>query len=136
MTGAGGMAQSGMLRQRRRAWAVPLDPAAGIGEQALVNYRHAFHAGNFADLVKHAALPRLLARLMADPSPLTEVDTRAGAQSARRRQDLSGFAVPDPGRPQAPGPLSGLRAPPGRPWPPGDPAEALGQAGAGQADRW
>src|SRR3569832_1625468 len=79
MTGAGGMAQSGMFRQRRQAWAVPLAPAAGIGEQALVNYRHAFHAGNFADLVKHAALTRLLARLMADPSPLTVVDTHAGA---------------------------------------------------------
>ncbi|MBS0297985.1 MAG: 23S rRNA (adenine(2030)-N(6))-methyltransferase RlmJ [Proteobacteria bacterium] len=44
-----------------------------------MNYRHAFHAGNFADLVKHAALTRLLARLMADPSPLTVVDTHAGA---------------------------------------------------------
>jgi 23S rRNA (adenine2030-N6)-methyltransferase len=44
-----------------------------------VNYRHAFHAGNFADLVKHAALIGLLTRLDADPSPLTVVDTHAGA---------------------------------------------------------
>jgi 23S rRNA (adenine2030-N6)-methyltransferase len=44
-----------------------------------VNYRHAFHAGNFADLVKHAALIALLQRLTADPSPLTVVDTHAGA---------------------------------------------------------
>jgi 23S rRNA (adenine2030-N6)-methyltransferase len=44
-----------------------------------VNYRHAFHAGNFADLVKHAALIRLLDRLTAEPSPLTVVDTHAGA---------------------------------------------------------
>lgn len=44
-----------------------------------MNYRHAFHAGNFADLVKHAALIRLLDRLTADPTPLTVVDTHAGA---------------------------------------------------------
>lgn len=43
-----------------------------------MNYRHAYHAGNFADLVKHAALTCLLARLTADPSPLTVVDTHAG----------------------------------------------------------
>ena len=44
-----------------------------------MNYRHAFHAGNFADLVKHAALLRLLDRLLADPAPLTVIDTHAGA---------------------------------------------------------
>ena len=44
-----------------------------------MNYRHAFHAGNFADLVKHAALTRLLGRLLEDGSPLTVVDTHAGA---------------------------------------------------------
>jgi len=44
-----------------------------------MNYRHAYHAGNFADLVKHAALTRLMARLTADPSPLLVVDTHAGA---------------------------------------------------------
>lgn len=44
-----------------------------------MNYRHAFHAGNFADLVKHAGLTLLLDALMADPSPLVIVDTHAGA---------------------------------------------------------
>jgi 23S rRNA (adenine2030-N6)-methyltransferase len=43
-----------------------------------LNYRHAFHAGNFADLVKHAALLRLLACAAADPAPLTVIDTHAG----------------------------------------------------------
>ena len=42
-----------------------------------MNYRHAFHAGNFADLVKHAALLRLLAGLTRG-SPLTVIDTHAG----------------------------------------------------------
>jgi len=44
-----------------------------------VNYRHAFHAGNFADLVKHATLTALLDALRADAAPLTVVDTHAGA---------------------------------------------------------
>ena len=43
-----------------------------------MNYRHAFHAGNFADLVKHAALLQLLAHLTRDNGPLTVIDTHAG----------------------------------------------------------
>ncbi len=45
---------------------------------AQVNYLHAFHAGNFADLVKHAALLRLMAALTAKGPPLTVIDTHAG----------------------------------------------------------
>jgi 23S rRNA (adenine2030-N6)-methyltransferase len=44
-----------------------------------MNYRHAFHAGNFADLVKHAALTLMLRELTATPEPLTVIDTHAGA---------------------------------------------------------
>jgi 23S rRNA (adenine2030-N6)-methyltransferase len=44
-----------------------------------VNYRHSFHAGNFADLVKHAALLAVLSRSLEDPSPVLVVDTHAGA---------------------------------------------------------
>jgi 23S rRNA (adenine2030-N6)-methyltransferase len=51
-----------------------------------VNYRHAFHAGNFADLVKHAALLALLGRLQADGAPLSVIDTHAG----RGLYDLAG----------------------------------------------
>ena len=43
-----------------------------------MNYRHSFHAGNFADLVKHALVLRLLERRQAD-GPLTVIDTHAGA---------------------------------------------------------
>jgi 23S rRNA (adenine2030-N6)-methyltransferase len=43
-----------------------------------LNYRHAFHAGNFADLVKHAALICLIRKLVASGGPLTVVDTHAG----------------------------------------------------------
>ena len=44
-----------------------------------MNYRHAFHAGNFADLIKHAVLTHLLRDLVAGPAPLTVIDTHAGA---------------------------------------------------------
>jgi 23S rRNA (adenine2030-N6)-methyltransferase len=44
-----------------------------------VNYRHAFHAGNFADLVKHAALLAALRALTRAGPPLCVIDTHAGA---------------------------------------------------------
>jgi len=44
-----------------------------------MNYRHAFHAGNFADLVKHAAVLALVRRLTEATEPLLVVDTHAGA---------------------------------------------------------
>ncbi len=54
-----------------------------------MNYRHAFHAGNFADLVKHAATTNLLAALMADDGPITVVDTHAGAGAYDLTGDLA-----------------------------------------------
>jgi len=44
-----------------------------------MNYRHAFHAGNFADVVKHATLARILAHLKEKPAAFRVVDTHAGA---------------------------------------------------------
>ena len=43
-----------------------------------MNYRHAFHAGNFADVVKHAVLALLLERLGGKPAPWFMLDTHAG----------------------------------------------------------
>jgi 23S rRNA (adenine2030-N6)-methyltransferase len=43
-----------------------------------VNYRHAFHAGNFADVVKHALLVALLRVLRAKDKPFRVLDTHAG----------------------------------------------------------
>jgi 23S rRNA (adenine2030-N6)-methyltransferase len=43
-----------------------------------VNYRHAFHAGNFADVHKHIVLLALLERLKRKPKPLFYLDTHAG----------------------------------------------------------
>ena len=44
-----------------------------------MNYRHAFHAGNFADVVKHAVLVRILVHLREKPAPFRVIDTHAGA---------------------------------------------------------
>lgn len=44
-----------------------------------MNYRHAFHAGNFADVLKHAILCRILDYLRTKDAPFRVIDTHAGA---------------------------------------------------------
>jgi 23S rRNA (adenine2030-N6)-methyltransferase len=44
-----------------------------------VNYRHAFHAGNFADVFKHAVLCRILHHLRGKEAAFRVIDTHAGA---------------------------------------------------------
>ncbi|HYC75682.1 23S rRNA (adenine(2030)-N(6))-methyltransferase RlmJ [Brevundimonas sp.] len=63
-----------------------------------MNYRHSFHAGNFADLVKHALVLWLLERRQAD-GPVTVIDTHAGAgvydltgDASRSREAEAGIA--------------------------------------------
>lgn len=43
-----------------------------------MNYRHGFHAGNHADVLKHLALVLILARLRAKETPFAVLDTHAG----------------------------------------------------------
>lgn len=43
-----------------------------------MNYRHSFHAGNSADVVKHSLLIALVRALQLKDSPLTLIDTHAG----------------------------------------------------------
>src|SRR5260221_1510675 len=43
-----------------------------------MNYRHAYHAGNFADVVKHAVLVLILTHLKEKPKPFFVLDTHAG----------------------------------------------------------
>ena len=50
-----------------------------IGRSPAMNYRHAYHAGNFADVVKHAVLCRVLVHLREKPTPFRVIDTHAGA---------------------------------------------------------
>ena len=63
-----------------------------------MNYRHSFHAGNFADLVKHALVLWLLERRQA-AGPVTVLDTHAGAgvydltgDAARSKEAEAGIA--------------------------------------------
>lgn len=63
-----------------------------------MNYRHSFHAGNFADLVKHALWLRLLAERQA-AGPVVVFDTHAGAglydltgDAARSKEAEAGVA--------------------------------------------
>ncbi|MBS0568973.1 MAG: 23S rRNA (adenine(2030)-N(6))-methyltransferase RlmJ [Proteobacteria bacterium] len=51
-----------------------------------MNYRHAFHAGNFADVFKHAILAGLIESLKSKQTPFRYFDTHAGAG----RYDLRG----------------------------------------------
>jgi 23S rRNA (adenine2030-N6)-methyltransferase len=44
-----------------------------------MNYRHAFHAGGFADVIKHIVLVRILSYLQDKPAPFRVIDTHAGA---------------------------------------------------------
>jgi 23S rRNA (adenine2030-N6)-methyltransferase len=44
-----------------------------------MNYRHAFHAGGPADVVKHAVLARILVHLRNKPAAFRVIDTHAGA---------------------------------------------------------
>ena len=62
-----------------------------------MNYRHGFHAGNFADVVKHTLLVMLLEALSRKPAPWSYLDTHAGAgaydlhgESARRTGEAAG----------------------------------------------
>lgn len=51
-----------------------------------MNYRHAYHAGNFADVVKHILLTRILSHFLQKDAPFRVVDTHAGTG----RYDLAG----------------------------------------------
>ena len=44
-----------------------------------MNYRHAFHAGNFADVIKHIVLVRILTYLQDKQAAFRVIDTHAGA---------------------------------------------------------
>lgn len=73
-----------------------------------MNYRHAFHAGNSADVVKHSLLIALVRALQRKESALTLIDTHAGcglydlaSDAAQRTAEatqgvLRAFADPNP----------------------------------------
>jgi 23S rRNA (adenine2030-N6)-methyltransferase len=109
-----------------------------------MNYRHSFHAGNFADLVKHA-LVLWLVKTRAASGQLTVLDTHAGAglydlsgDAARSKEAEAGVArlMTDPDLPPLMQALAGrvaaLNPDAGARFYPGSPlliADALGSEG-------
>src|SRR5690349_10390804 len=65
-----------------------------------MNYRHAFHAGNFADVIKHIVLVRILLHLQDKPAAFRVIDTHGGAglydltgdEASRSGEWLTGIA--------------------------------------------
>ncbi len=65
-----------------------------------MNYRHAFHAGNHADVLKHIVLTRLIALMSRKEQPFAYIDTHAGLglydlqgdQATRTGEYLEGVA--------------------------------------------
>ena len=61
-----------------------------------MNYRHAYHAGNFADVLKHVVLLALVEAMQAKPAPFCYIDTHAGSGS----YPLDGFEAKKTGEHQ------------------------------------
>lgn len=78
-----------------------------------VNYRHSYHAGNFADVMKHVVLMALVEVLRRKPSPFCVLDTHAGtglydlssiqAQSTGEWRDGIGRLLDAPSHPTSAG---------------------------------
>lgn len=100
-----------------------------------MNYRHAFHAGNFADVFKHALLAVLLQYLKTKDKPFFVLDSHAGLglydlsdeRSLRTGEWRDGIArvLTRPGAPEALAPylaaVSGVNEGDGLRWYPGSP---------------
>jgi 23S rRNA (adenine2030-N6)-methyltransferase len=56
----------------------------------MFSYRHGFHAGNHADVLKHMVLIAVLRHLTAKPTAISVVDTHAGAGLYRLDSDFAG----------------------------------------------
>lgn len=71
----------------------------------MLSYRHSFHAGNFADVIKHIVLIEILGHLTLKDAPFDYIDTHAGAglydlhseQAAKLGEYRSGIARMTPG---------------------------------------
>jgi 23S rRNA (adenine2030-N6)-methyltransferase len=52
-----------------------------------MNYRHAYHAGNFADVLKHIVLARVITYFKRKEAPFRIIDTHAGSGRYRLTSD-------------------------------------------------
>ena len=55
----------------------------------MFSYRHAFHAGSHADILKHLVMIHLVEYLQEKPGALTIVDTHAGAGSYNLKEGVA-----------------------------------------------
>lgn len=55
----------------------------------MLSYRHAFHAGNFADVLKHVVLVEILRYLTQKEKPFCVIDTHAGAGKYALNSDFA-----------------------------------------------
>lgn len=60
-----------------------------VYDAGMYSYRHGFHAGNHADVLKHLCLIGTARHLMRKPTPLLMVDTHAGAGLYRLDSDYA-----------------------------------------------
>src|SRR5690606_4411989 len=95
---------------QRRGWHRPSIVAPhGGGYAARMNYRHAFHAGNHADVLKHVVLLAYLDALLRKDSPFFVLDPHAGrgrdllqGEAAGRTRGAAGGILALAGRKDAP----------------------------------
>jgi len=67
----------------------------------MLSYQHGYHAGNFADVIKHLTLTRLLHYMRQKPGPLLYLDTHSGKgiydlqdkQALKTREALEGIQL-------------------------------------------
>jgi 23S rRNA (adenine2030-N6)-methyltransferase len=85
-----------------------------------MNYRHIYHAGNFADVLKHVVLTLVIEHLKAKEAPFRVIDTHAGpgiydlgSENAQKTGEwLGGIGrLLGPASPPIPPPMAALLAP-------------------------
>lgn len=64
-------------------------PALLFRIQFMLSYRHAFHAGNYADVLKHFIVCRILDYLIRKPGAIHYIDTHAGAGTYDLRSETA-----------------------------------------------
>lgn len=73
----------------RPAMTIMRDQNSARARFPMLSYRHAFHAGNHADILKHAVLVHALGYLHSKDKPLRIVDTHSGAGSYRLHSSMA-----------------------------------------------
>ena len=69
-----------------------------------MNYRHAFHAGNFGDVFKHAVLVRILVHLREKALPFRVIDLQSRPDAFDRHPAVEAVVIGEEHLPHAAGP--------------------------------